>query len=44
MESQKRKLDGRPFGIIGQFSLLVRADDQDADPTTPSENSPGIST
>jgi hypothetical protein len=23
MESQKRKLDGRPFGIIGQFRLLL---------------------
>jgi len=44
MESQKRKLDGRPFGIIGQCRLLDRADDQDADPTTLSENHPGLST
>jgi hypothetical protein len=44
MGLQKRKLDGRPFGIIGQYRTFDRADDQDADPTTLSENFPGIST
>jgi hypothetical protein len=44
MEFQKRKLDGRPFDIIGQHRIFDRANDQDADLTTLSENISGLST
>lgn len=44
MEFRKRKLDGRPFGIIGKYRVVVMTDDQDADPIALPEDLPGLST
>jgi len=43
MELRKRKLDGQPFGTIGQYRGFDRADNQDADPAALPENLPGLS-